>query len=56
MVGKNDKRGTQCSAFGCKKRKRAKINERSNSEGSDDDESSIKRKCPRTFHSYVVVI
>ena len=48
------KAGTQCFAFGCNKRKRVKEDKdkpRSDSEGSDDEESSVKRKFPRTFHS-----
>lgn len=50
--------GTQCCAFGCKKRKRKKEDEnrlRSDSEGSEDDESHIKRTFPRTFHAYVLL-
>ncbi|XP_037797679.1 THAP domain-containing protein 6-like [Penaeus monodon] len=49
------KRGTQCCAFGCSKRRKYG-NEteifRSDSEGSDDDESMIKRNFPRTFHGF----
>ena len=51
---KMKKAGTQCFAFGCNKRKRVKEDKdkpRSDSEGSDDKESSVKRKFPRTFHS-----
>ena len=50
-MGKN---GTQCCAFGCNKRKKRKSDAtlvRSDSDGSDDEESAIKRKFPRTFHS-----
>ena len=50
-MGKN---GTQCCAFGCNKRKKRKLEQeaaRSDSEGSEDEESQIKRKYPRTFHS-----
>lgn len=49
------KLGTQCSAFGCSKRKKSVKKEgelcRSESEGSSDEESGQKRKLPRTFHS-----
>ena len=49
------KLGTQCSAFGCSKRKKSVKNKgelyRSESEGSVDEESGQKRKLPRTFHS-----
>ena len=50
-----DKLGTQCSAFGCSKRKKSIKNKgelcRSESEGSADEESGQKRKLPRTFQS-----
>eukprot|EP00794_Sanderia_malayensis_P009511 gene9511-10501_t len=46
MLGK--RRGPQCSAFGCSKRK--KTGQRSDSEGSSDEESSVKRQFQRTFH------
>ncbi|XP_046860657.1 THAP domain-containing protein 2-like [Xenia sp. Carnegie-2017] len=52
-----DNRGTQCCAYGCTKRKK-KVNEeddelnRSSSEGPSDDETSIKRQFPRTFHRF----
>lgn len=45
-------RGTQCCAFGCAKRKKIGQNKgepRSDSEGSDDEESTVKRKFPRAF-------
>ena len=43
--------GTQCSVYGCsKRRKSATDGERSNSEGSSDEESGAKRECARTFH------
>ena len=47
-------RGTQCCAFKCNKRKKAQHKEefyRSDSEGSEDDESHIKRKFHRTIHT-----
>ena len=48
------KSGTQCCSLYCNKRKKQKENnERSDSEGSDDEESKMKRKFPRTFHAYV---
>ena len=46
------KPGAQCSAYGCNKRKRGIKNPeyiRSDSEGSVDEESEVKRKVPRTF-------
>jgi len=42
-------KGTQCCAYGCRKRK--KSGSRSDSEGSGDEESLQKRKFPHTFHS-----
>jgi hypothetical protein len=49
------KSGTECCAFGCSKRRKnlkgIKNNPRSDSDGSDDEESAIKRQYPRTFHS-----
>ena len=49
------KSGTECCAFGCSKRRKNlkgnKNNPRSDSDGSDDEESAIKRQYPRTFHS-----
>ncbi|XP_015762222.1 PREDICTED: uncharacterized protein LOC107341329 [Acropora digitifera] len=48
-MGKN---GTQRCAFGCKKRKLEEAAYRSDSQGSEDKESQIKRKLPRTFHSF----
>ena len=50
------KRGLQCVAYGCKKRKCSKISPRSDSEGSEDEESCIKKKYPRTFHKLVYAI
>ncbi|KAG5277263.1 hypothetical protein AALO_G00115550 [Alosa alosa] len=44
-------KGTQCCAYGCKKRKKSRLNGRSDSEGSEDEESALKRCHPRTFHS-----
>ena len=44
-------RGTQCCAFGCTKRKKTGV--RSDSEGSDDEESAKKRLLSRTFYSLV---
>ena len=50
-----DKRGTQCCAFGCNKRRKTHDNDpeqsRSCSEGSSDEESVVKRQFARTFHS-----
>lgn len=46
-------RGTQCCVFGCAKRKKIGENKgeaRSDSEGSDDEESEVKRKFPRSFY------
>ena len=51
-----DKRGPQCVAYGCKKRKYSKTSPRSDSEGSEDEESCVKRKHPRTFHMLVYAI
>ena len=52
---KMGKLGTECCAFGCSKRRKSfktmENNQRSNSDGSDDEESSIKRQYPRTFHA-----
>ena len=49
-----DKRGTQCCAFGCNKRKTTRGCDgeqlRSCSEGSSDEESVLKRQFSRTFH------
>ena len=47
------KQGTECVAYGCNKRKRNTKDSnyvRSDSEGSDDEETSKKRTLPRTFH------
>lgn len=49
------KSGTQCCAFGCNKRKKRRLEDgtcRTDSEGTEDEESQIKRKLPRTFHSF----
>ncbi len=47
-------RGAQCCVFGCEKRKKFGENKDcSDSEGSDDEESLLKRKFPRSFHRYV---
>ena len=49
-AGKN---GMQCCAFGCNKCKKRKLEEatcRNDSEGSEDEESQIKRKLPHNFH------
>ena len=48
---KRKRGGAQCVAFGCKKRKKPKCEPRSDSEGSADEESVIKRTLPRTFHA-----
>ena len=51
-------RGTQCCAFGYNKRRKRELNAesfRSDSDESSDEESEIKRKFPRTFHSEVVI-
>jgi hypothetical protein len=43
----------QCCAFGCNKRKKSKTAElRSDSEGTSDEETTIKRQYDRTFHRY----
>ena len=48
------KLGPQCCAFGCSKRRKSVKGDllRSDSEGSTDDESGLKRKLPGTFHKY----
>ena len=45
-------RGIACCAYGCTKRKKSKgmQAERSDSDGSEDEETITKRKHPRTFH------
>ena len=46
-------RGTECCIFGCAKRKKIrekKGNARSDSKGSDDSNSVLKRKHPWSFH------
>ena len=48
-------RGTNCVVIGCRKRTKNKECDgetvvRSESEGSEDEESTIKRMFPRTFH------
>ena len=49
----NEKRGgTQCVAYGCLKRRKPLTAERSDSSGTSDEESRIKRTVPRTFHSF----
>ncbi|XP_065665365.1 THAP domain-containing protein 2-like [Hydra vulgaris] len=48
---KKDLRGSECSAYGCKKRKRT-AGLRSDSSGSSDEESVVKRKLRRTFHLF----
>mgnify|MGYP002803474780 len=47
------KLGLQCCAFGCSKRKKKVKGDfvRSDSEGSTDEESGLKRKLPRSFHA-----
>ncbi len=50
-----DHRGTQCCAYGCTKRMKGLQSRndeynRSDSEGSPDDETVIKRQFPHTFH------
>ena len=48
--------GTQCCAYGCSKRRKKKVEGdfiRSDSEGSEDEETAIKKQFPRTFHSRV---
>ena len=53
QCGNMGKKGTQCCAFGCNKRKYIGSNEendRSDSEGEEDAESAAKRRFPRTFH------
>ena len=52
IMGKS--RPPMCTAYGCKKRRRTKNeqkdNKRSDSDGSSDDETLLKRQYPRTFH------
>ena len=48
-------RGSSCVVSGCKKRRKNKEGEsenavRSDSDGTDDDDTEIKRMFPRTFH------
>eukprot|EP00794_Sanderia_malayensis_P020810 gene20810-22853_t len=47
-------RGIVCCAFGGKKRKKKKTeeNSRSDSEGSEDEETQLKRNYPRTLHAF----
>ena len=47
-----DHRGSQCVAYGCRKRWHRKMEgaARSESESTDDEESVAKKKQPRTFH------
>jgi len=50
-MGKN---GTQCCAYGCSKIRKKKVEVdfiRSDSEGSEDEGTAIKKQFPRTFHS-----
>ena len=47
-----EKRGTKCCAFGCTKRKKTGV--RSDSEGSDDEESAKKRQFSRTLHTWAL--
>ena len=51
---KNDGRGEQCFAWGCSKRYKIEIPgenvTRSESSGSSDEESAVKRKVKRSFH------
>ncbi|XP_063079343.1 THAP domain-containing protein 1-like [Engraulis encrasicolus] len=51
---KRNVRGTQCCAYGCRKRKKQKgsLEGRSDSEGSEDEDSVMKRSQPRTFHAF----
>ena len=46
--------GSQCCAYGCKKRKKTKAeqqeNDRSDSDGNADEDTNAKRTFPRTFH------
>ena len=52
-------RGSNCVVSGCKKRRKNKESEsagRSDSEGTDDDETEIKRMFPRTFHKWVILL
>ena len=45
--------GSVCCAYGCSKRQKKISTEsymRSNSDGSSDEESLVKRRHPRTFH------
>ena len=51
------KRGPCCVALNCNKRKKVKEDDReiirSDSDGSEDEESQAKRAQPRTFHMLV---
>lgn len=49
----SDKRGTQCCAFGCSKRK--KKGAKSDSDDSSDDESEEKKQFTWTLHLYMQV-
>lgn len=45
--------GMQCCAYGCSKRKKKTgEQQRSDSEGSPDEETATKKQYPRTFHRY----
>ncbi|CAL4156374.1 unnamed protein product, partial [Meganyctiphanes norvegica] len=50
------RRGSQCTAYGCNKRRKTIAeqidNNRSDSDGSPDDISSSKKEHPRTFHKF----
>ena len=52
-MGGTPYRGPQCSAWRCNKRKKSKAaqkDNRSDSDGTSDDETPVKRQFPRTFH------
>ena len=51
-IVKRKRGGTQCVAYGCLKRRKPLTAERSDSSGTSNEESRIKRTVPRTFHSF----
>ena len=59
MAGRK-KKGPCCVALNCSKRKKIKEDDRevlrSDSDGSEDEESQVKRALPRTFHTSVHIL
>ena len=49
------KKGTQCCAYGCKRRRKKLDEPRSDSDGDEDEETLLKRKVPRTFHRLYIL-